>query len=89
VRLPGRWGRLCAYCHLLQGPLVQPPSPGFRNASGASRLIRTLGRRLSCPFSTLPFRLDLGTVYVEIGGHDRWKRRTEAKASEAFISGLT
>ena len=30
-----------------------------------------------------------GAVYVEGGGHDRWKRRTAAKASEAFISGLT
>jgi hypothetical protein len=28
-------------------------------------------------------------VDVEVGGQDRWKRRTAAKASEAFISGLT
>jgi hypothetical protein len=30
-----------------------------------------------------------GAEDVEVGGQDRRKRRTEAKASEAFMSGLT
>ncbi len=30
-----------------------------------------------------------GAVDVQVGGQDRWKRRTAAKAFEAFISGLT